>query len=108
MWYRSLITGKYVRGSIRTVIDNYYGKGTFDFDVKRGILVPLDEDPGVIDILQVNHSISLAAARYREIHADVTLRDALTAVKELKKDLAETPDEDAENVVGVADPSMEE
>lgn len=91
MWYRSKFTGKFVRGSAKKLINSTFGKGTFDKLVKLGLFEKVD-DPGVVDILCENHSVVMAASRYRELH-ECTMKEAVAEVKKLKKDMTSAKSE---------------
>lgn len=90
MWYQSVYTGKFVRGSSNRLVDSIIGKGTFDTYVKSGILIKV-ENPSVIDILRENRSVVLAAVRYQELH-NCSRKEAWEGVKLLKKSMASNKD----------------
>lgn len=86
MWYRSIITNKFVRGSSDRLVDSIIGKGTFEGFVKNGLLREV-ENPSVIDILHENKSSILAAVRYQELH-NCSRKEAWEGIKALKKDMS--------------------
>lgn len=87
MWYRSEKTGKIIPGTSSVPYDNILGEGSFDQLVEERMLTVV-KNPSVVDILLENGSVAAASTRYREIHPDATLKEALAAVGAIKKDIA--------------------
>lgn len=85
MWYRSKATGKVIHGSVARVIDNIWGKETFNRLGDEGAFDRFE--PTVIDVLRDTGSTRLAVIRYRELHK-CSAKEAKRMVDLLRGDMA--------------------
>lgn len=83
--YRSKITDKLMTEYRAKSVSDVFGEGTFANALTIGILEPI-ENPSVIDCLKCGSEIA-ATLRYREIHPDVTVKEAREMVKKIKSDM---------------------
>lgn len=84
MYYRSTNTGKIFSKSVIRLLKELYGRSDF---VVGSILIPVSE-PNMIDCVKYG-SGSVAVQRYRELHPDVSVKDAYYAVKKIREDIKE-------------------
>lgn len=84
-YYRSTLTGKILtEGSVR-VLNDIYGDGSVDEALQMNKIEPID-NPDIIDCIRYGCG-STAVFRYRELHPDANAEEAVSAVKQIRKDM---------------------
>lgn len=85
MYYRSRITGNYIKDSDLDIFDRIYGKDLPAEAVHiQWDLEPV-ESPDVLDCI-LHGSDIMGVSRYRELHEGCTLKEAWNMVRAIKRD----------------------
>lgn len=83
-YYRSSITGVIITDSELDSLEKIIGSKRVNQFFKDGTFFKLRNLPSVERILNSGGSLACAINRYREIYPDITLRDAMAAVKSVR------------------------
>lgn len=84
-YYRSTITGKLFNETDLLTINDIYGTNAVDKVISDGTLEEI-EPPSVVDFLIEGYK-ARATRRYREVHNNCTLKEAVDAVNKIEKEM---------------------
>lgn len=84
-YYRSTVTGKLFNETDLLTVNDIYGTNAVDKVISDGTLEEIDP-PSVVDLLIANRK-ALAARRYRELHNNCTLKEAVDAVNKIQNEM---------------------
>lgn len=84
-YYRSTITGKIFNETDLLTVNDIYGTNAVDKVISDGTLENIDP-PSVVDFLIEGRKVQ-ATRRYRELHNNCTLKEAVDAVNKIEKEM---------------------
>lgn len=84
-YYRSTVTGKLFNETDLLTVNDIYGSNAVDKIVSDGTLEEIDP-PSVVDFLIEGYK-ARATRRYKEIHPNCNLKEAVDAVNKIEKEM---------------------
>lgn len=85
IYYKSILTGKYVSENFVKRLKDIYGDDIFQSYLLCSILDPIS--PPTVEECIKSNSINVAVIRYREIHPECSWDEAYKHVKKIKRDM---------------------
>lgn len=105
-YYCSTVTGNFFNETDLTIITDIYGRGAIDKIINDGTLIEIAA-PSVVDLLIADRKV-LATKRYKEIHNNCSLKEAIDAVNKIEKEMKQLQKKNAKAVSDAANKIEEE